>query len=215
VLEPKAKIPIFPLPDVVLFPGVALPLHVFEPRYRQMVRDAMASERPIVGIGLLKGDWQKDYYGNPQIFEVGCAGEIVQAVSLPQGRFNVLLKGLREYRIGQEIFEKSYRQAVVEWLPAGVPEQLLPREARVETARFVEAYLEEAQAVRRFVSDPSVSDEFFVNFFAFHLDLPPLEKQVLLEAGSVAERARRLCDVLDFRIAARRWMKDPAGPRAH
>jgi hypothetical protein len=201
----------------VLFPCVALPLHVFEARYREMVRDALASERPLVGISLLRGEWKKDYYGNPTIFAVGCVGEIVRAEPLDDGRFNILLRGLREYRIREGVFEKSYREALVEWLAPPADREALSREVRAATGRLVEAYLErEEEVVGRFADDPAVSDEFFVNFFAFHLDLLPLEKQSLLEARSLSERARRLREVLDFRLTARGWTKGAGGePREH
>ena len=75
-MDLPSTIPVFPLPSVVLFPGVPLPLHIFEPRYREMVRDAAASHE-MIGMALLRGDWRRDYEGNPDIFEVGCAGKIV------------------------------------------------------------------------------------------------------------------------------------------
>ena len=61
-------IPVFPLPNVVLFPRVQLPLHIFEPRYRAMVRDVIEAEPPLIGMALLRGDWQEQYEGNPQVF---------------------------------------------------------------------------------------------------------------------------------------------------
>ena len=67
-------IPVFPLPNVVLFPRVQLPLHIFEPRYRAMVRDVMEADPPLIGMALLRGDWQEQYEGNPQVFPVGCVG---------------------------------------------------------------------------------------------------------------------------------------------
>ncbi|MBI2990807.1 MAG: LON peptidase substrate-binding domain-containing protein [Deltaproteobacteria bacterium] len=106
-------IPVFPLPNVVLFPKVHLPLHIFEPRYRQMVKDAMAGPK-LIGMALLRGDWSKNYHGNPDIYPVGCVGEIVSATPVPDGRFNIVLYGLREYHIQEQILEQSpYRQARV------------------------------------------------------------------------------------------------------
>ena len=68
-------IPIFPLPNFVLFPGVTVPLHIFEPRYREMVAD-VAQTHGTVGMMMLKGDWEREYYAYPDIFTIGCAGRI-------------------------------------------------------------------------------------------------------------------------------------------
>jgi len=99
--------------NVVLFPKVHLPLHIFELRYRQMIRDAMDGER-LIGMALLRGDWEKDYYGNPDIYPVGCVGHIVSVAPFPDGRFNIVLRGLTEYEVQEHILDKTpYRQAKV------------------------------------------------------------------------------------------------------
>lgn len=214
----RTLVPVFPLPNVVLFPNIMLPLHIFEPRYRQMVRDTMGKERRLIGVALFKGDWKQNYYGNPEIFSVGCAGEMLRTVPLPDGRFNILLQGVREYRVREEIFAKSYREAVVEWRQP-MPKVFLYKEQRAELARLLETYLDRQEAVHKFTSDPTIDDEFFVNFFAFHLDFLPLEKQSLLEAETLEERAERLRDILDFKMTAGCWgergLKDPDKQRVH
>src|SRR5258708_11996570 len=91
-------LPIFPLPNVVLFPNVFLPLHVFEPRYRQMVNDALTGDR-IIGMVLLRPGWQADYEGRPAVYPVGCAGLITHAERLPDGRFTIVLRGLPHFRV--------------------------------------------------------------------------------------------------------------------
>ncbi len=207
-------IPVFPLPNVVLFPEVMLPLHIFEPRYRQMVSDTADKSPPLIGMALLRGNWQEQYQGNPEIFPIGCAGEMVRVVPLPDGRFNILLKGIREYQIKEESFAKSYREAVVEWRPPA-KERLLA-EYRQELSRLLETYLPNNEAVQKFLADPTVEDNFFVNFFAFHLDLLPIEKQSLLEARPLPERAARLRDILDFKLTETRWKEGGTGKtRAH
>lgn len=204
-------IPVFPLPNVVLFPRVQLPLHIFEPRYRQMVKDAAATERPLIGMALLRGNWRENYEGNPEIFPVGCVGAMVRVAPLADGRFNILLQGLREYRIKEEIFHKPYRQAVVEWRPER-RERLLD-DRRQELCRLLEAYLPPSEAVQKLLADPTIEDELFVNFFAFHLDLPPIEKQSLLQAETLAERATCLRDILDFKLTETRWRESGGGKK--
>jgi Lon protease-like protein len=202
-------IPVFPLPNVVLFPRVQLPLHIFEPRYRMMVRDTREKSQPLIGMALLRGDWQAQYEGNPDIFPIGCAGEMARVMPLQDGRFNILLNGLRVYRITEEILEKSYRQAVVEWQPEA--RGVLTPEQRQELNTLLEAYLQKNEAVHKFLSDPSIEDDLLVNFFAFHLDFLPIEKQSLLEASSIPDRATLLRDMLDFKLTATRWQTGGQG----
>lgn len=207
-------IPVFPLPNVVLFPRILLPLHIFEPRYRQMVRDAAENPPQLIGMALLRGNWQEQYEGNPEIFSIGCVGEMSRVVPLQDGRFNILLQGVREYHIKEEISTKSYRQAVVEWRTAA--KEPLLSDQRQELGRLVEQYLQHNEQVRKFLADTTIEDEIFVNFFAFHLDLLPIEKQSLLEAPTTPERATRLRDILDFKLTEGQWRgKGPGKPDIH
>lgn len=203
-------IPVFPLPNVVLFPQVQLPLHIFEPRYRAMVQDTLQVDPPLVGMALLRnnrdatpGDRQGDYRGNPPIFPVGCAGKLVKHIPLADGRFNILLEGLCAYRIQEEFYDKSYRRARVRWLPARG--ETLPPARRDTLGRLLETYLQKAAAVRKLMADPNMTDEVFINFFAFHLDLPPLEKQTLLDAAGLNARATALKDILEFKLSEKSW----------
>jgi Lon protease-like protein len=192
-------IPVFPLPNVVLFPGVQLPLHIFEPRYRAMVRDAYDSSPSLIGMSLLRGeDWRANYEGNPPIYAVGCVGEMARMDLQPDGRSNILLQGVREYEVQEEIQTKAYRQARVTWRP--LEKATLTQDMRQELRELLRRYLPESANVEKFLADPSVEDGFFVNFFAFHLGLQPIEKQSLIEAVGLSERARCLRDILDFKL---------------
>ena len=106
-------LPLFPLPNVVLFPGVFLPLHVFEPRYREMVADALASDR-LIGMVLLKPGWEHEYEGRPPVYPIGCSGVITHVDQLPDGRYNIVLRGVERFRIVEEDFGRAYRLASVE-----------------------------------------------------------------------------------------------------
>src|SRR6187455_490515 len=101
-------IPIFPLPNVVLFPNVFLPLHIFEARYRALLNDALAGDR-IIGMVLLRPGYEADYEGRPPIFRVGCAGVVTHSEALPDGRSNIVLRGLEKFRIIAEDQSKAYR----------------------------------------------------------------------------------------------------------
>jgi Lon protease-like protein len=107
---------LFPLPNLVFFPHVMQPLHIFEPRYRQMTTDALAGDR-LIALVMLQPDWEKDYQAKPAICSVACLGRVVADQRLEDGRFNLLLRGLSRIRILREIQDdKLYRRAEVEQL---------------------------------------------------------------------------------------------------
>lgn len=192
-------IPVFPLPNVVLFPGMPLPLHIFEPRYRAMVRDAVKGPR-LIGMALLKGEWQPQYHERPEIFSIGTVGELVHVEELPDGRFNIVLRGLREFQVHRELSRAKYREAVVSWrTPGNTP---LAPGVRARIGSLVDGYLAQVgrAAAEGGLREAGVDDETFVNFLAQHLDIEPLERQALLEAPDLAQRGRCLVDVLEFRL---------------
>ena len=193
-------IPLFPLPNVVFFPRTYLPLHVFEPRYRHMVQDAAASHR-MIGMVLLKEGWESDYEGRPPIFPTGAVGRMVAVQNLSDGRFNVLLQGLRRFEIKDEIGLESYRQGSIELKDFAPLETKLPPELRVDIMKIVGNFLlsqEDGAALTNFLKQP-VDDETLVHNLSFGLDFTPLEKQFLLEAETVVQQARRLLDLLQFK----------------
>src|SRR5919202_6071408 len=106
-------LPIFPLPNVVLFPNVFLPLHIFEPRYREMVADALDADR-MIGMVLLRPGWERDYQGRPPVYPIGCSGVITHAERLDDGRYNIVLRGVERFRIVEEDRSLTYRRAVIE-----------------------------------------------------------------------------------------------------
>jgi hypothetical protein len=102
-------LPIFPLPQVVLFPGMLLPLHVFEPRYRELTRDVLAGHR-VMAVARLRPGYEADYDGSPAVFEIAGVGSVVADTELPDGRFNVVLRGVGRVRIERELpRDRSYR----------------------------------------------------------------------------------------------------------
>ncbi len=208
-------IPVFPLPNVVLFPGTPLPLHIFEPRYRQMVQDAAAGHE-IIGMALLRGDWQKRYQANPDIFDTGCAGKLVNVESLPDGKFNIVLHGVREFSVVRHILDKPYREAEVRWRTGG--HAAIGAECRAGLVQLLGQFLRAAPSsqAHRLLHDRSLSDELLVNFFSFALDIEPLEKQGLLEAATLAARAERLTEIVEFHIEESRLTPKRSGPdRCH
>src|SRR3989442_11804905 len=94
-------LPIFPLPNVVLFPNVFLPLHVFEPRYREMVADALASDR-MIGMALLKPGWEHENEGHPPVYPIGSNSVITHVERLAEGPYNIVLRGVEPVPILEE-----------------------------------------------------------------------------------------------------------------
>jgi Lon protease-like protein len=190
-------------------------LHIFEPRYRDMVREASTTHE-IIGMTLLRGDWRPRYHENPDIFETGCAGKIVNVESLPDGKFNVLLHGLREFTVRRHIFDKSYRQAEVSWRTMG--HAALEPARRAQLTSLLEEFLQAKPATpaHRLLHDPSLSDELLVNFFSYALDIEPLEKQDLLQGESLALRGQRLTEIIEFHLeASRSGLKHFGRDRCH
>jgi uncharacterized protein len=144
---------VFPLPSVVLFPGSSLPLHIFEPRYRALVKAALASDR-IMALGLLEPGWQGDYHGRPPLMRVVCAAEVVYATELPDGRFNIVVEGLARARVLEELPPSAeyrcIRAQLVEDPPSAAPTReedvlrraLLELTTRLEESGQVQALLE-------------------------------------------------------------------------
>ena len=193
-------LPLFPLPNVVLFPNVFLPLHIFEPRYREMVADAVNSDR-MVGMVLLRPGWERDYEGRPPVYTVGCSGVLTHVERMSDGRYNLVLRGLERFRIAEEDHDRSYRRASIEPLP----EQRLTDDDRA-AIRNQRSKLESmlSPAVERAGGDyrtPSaMSDEDLVNALAQYLDLEVLEKQALLEQPCLRTRAAALVELLEMKI---------------
>jgi Lon protease-like protein len=107
-----SAVPLFPLPNVVLFPRAVLPLHIFEQRYKAMTADALAGDRR-VAMALLRPGWEKSYYGRPAIEPVVCVGTILNSEQLPDGKYNFLLQGHTRAAVERELdaTDKPYRLA--------------------------------------------------------------------------------------------------------
>ncbi len=202
-----SRIPIFALPNVVLFPKTYLPLHIFEPRYRQMVDDAVMSGQ-CIGMALLKEGWESGYYGNPPIYTVGCVGRLVSVQPLADGRSNILLQGLERFVVEEESYDKAYRQANITVKSRSIEEGLEPS-VRQKLVAALEDYLrsrEDAPAWHNWFRE-DVGDEILVNTLSTYLDCTPLEKQFLLEAESLRQQARRLSDLVQFLVHDHRGAK--------
>jgi len=203
------EIALFPLSAVVLFPRVRTPLHIFEPRYRQMTEHALAGERRI-GMVFVDAEHAAEMSGDPPVQPVGCAGTISAAQRLPDGRFHILLDGIWRFRIAAESPRppgRLYRVAQVERLDDAYGPDERERVARLrervqDRVRRLLA-LADRERAREFTPElfRGMDDETFVNTLSNALALPPAEKQGLLEAAGVLARYERLEGLLAFRLA--------------
>jgi Lon protease-like protein len=190
-----ATIPIFPLPELVLFPHVSVPLTIFEPRYRMMLMDAVQGDR-IIGIVLLKPGYQENYEGRPPVYAIGCAAAITDVIAgLPDGRIGVVLRGLVKFRITGENESRSYRLARVEQMdePVDADEKVVLRRQRRQLEALLSRPGSTSDLSRMF---PSLSDEELFNTLAHNMKVDVEQRQMLLERDGVLARSQAILDLL-------------------
>ncbi|NRA01344.1 MAG: LON peptidase substrate-binding domain-containing protein [Myxococcales bacterium] len=214
-----SELRIFPLPNLVLFPSVRLPLHIFEPRYRELTRDALAGDR-VIAMVLLQDNAASGVQAHPAVYEVGCAGRVVGHEALSDGRYQLLLEGQSRIRITQELRTREpFRRVRAEaWpeLPGDGRDPELLRELDQIRQGIEKTVLgltrRDAPATERQVQERlrQLDSIELVNLVCFGLDCSPVEKQALLEAPELVRRARMLEHLLQFRLAETRL---PEGPR--
>jgi len=194
------RLSVFPLPGALLFPGLHLPLHIFEPRYRAMVGDAMARDRRI---GMIQPREDAKENGGedgdkPALYDIGCVGRIADVEALEDGRYNLVLEGVSLFRIVRELdVTTPFRQVEADLLARGDDAVLASAERaalEMESRRFAEAagYRVDWDAVGR------LDDESLVNGIAQIAPFDPAAKQALLEAGDLPTRADLIIQLMQF-----------------
>jgi Lon protease-like protein len=217
---PALELPLFPLSQVVLFPRVRAPLHVFEPRYRQMMQAALAGARTI-GMVTVLPEHTEQMAGDPPIFEIGCAGFVEAWERLADGRYNLVLHGTQRFRVLRERpreGERLYRVAEVELLADEPVARADPAEAAVARARVVELLrrlLERSASPLEGSRLEALDHETFANTLCQILGLPPEEKQGLLEAAGPRARLDALEALLHFHLVKRRMPPGGASEALH
>ena len=220
---PQIKLPeqlaVFPLTGVLVLPGTVLPLHIFEPRYRNMVEDALQGDkvfgmiqpftpqqdnRPLPGA-------EKE---TPELYKVGCAGYIDRSEKLPDGRFFIQLKGVNRFRVQEELpLKRGYRRVVA--IYTDFPDTTLGEGWHCDRQAIVKALAEYGRAHGLDVRPQQAerfSDLELVNLLGVSLPFHPAEKQALLEARTLKDRENMLIDLL--RLGAGPENADPeASPR--
>jgi Lon protease-like protein len=196
-LEPALDaLPLFPLP-AVLFPGALMPLHVFEPRYRAMIKDALATHGALAVV-LVTDPEAKDEHGHPRIAAIAGAGLIVDHAELPNGRFNILVEGRARVRLEELPFVPPYRRARARVIAQTSVDDVAPAEVAALRAAAVAFATRVREREPRFeLSLPrDIAAGALADLCAHHLVLDPRERQALLELEDPAARVRRTTEIL-------------------
>jgi Lon protease-like protein len=188
--------PVFPLDQVTLLPQQVLPLHIFEPRYRQMVTDALDASGQIAMAVFDGRDWKQQYHGRPPIRPAVCIGHIAQHEKLADGRYNIILRGVCRARVIKELAPRDarlYREAMLE--PIGLEQDETPtlRALRVSIERDLDAgslaRLADGATLLEYVRDDDIPTAALLELISFTLVKDREKRYRLLEEGDADARA--------------------------
>ncbi len=194
-----ASLPIFPLTGVLLLPRGRLPLNIFEERYLAMTADALKGERLI---GMVQPQEGAGDAGDPPVYRTGCAGRMVSFSETDDGRYLITLSGLARFDIARELPRAQlYRRVVPDWQPYRA--DLAPGNGTIDRTRLLAAlkpFLERQGVAADWAAVEATPDERLVSTVAMVAPFQPAEKQALLEARDLAERARLLTALVEMSI---------------
>lgn len=187
------RLSIFPLPGALLFPGMHLPLHIFEERYQALINDAMARDRRI---GMIQPKTGGD---TPELFDIGCVGKIIDIEALDDGRFNIVLEGVARFRVIEELDSSTaFRQVQAEIEEPKEGDEVLASTERaaleIESRKFadLQGYQVDWDSIGR------LDDFAFVNGIAQIAPFDVASKQALLEVDGLANRSELIIQLLQF-----------------
>jgi Lon protease-like protein len=211
-LRERATIAVFPLPNVVFFPGTSLGLHIFEPRYRAMIAEVLEADR-LMAVALLMPGWEQDYYGAPPIHPIAGAGVIEEHQRLADGRFNLRLRGLGRVRITGFDQERPYRVARIEPLPErdDTPGSEDERRRLLSVGAGLLHELA-GQAGRPMAIPPDLPFALGVNLMCQSLSMDVDERQRLLEMDDLGTRGTALLEILKLRWQEEALRRGGSGP---
>ncbi len=216
-------LPIFPLSGVLLLPGGRLPLHVFEQRYRNMVEDSSEDDEAYIGIiqpteagsEVFPDELPDPGTRRTPLYQVGCAGLIERCDRLADGRYVILLQGVRRFRIRRELpLHRGYRRVEADYGDFELDEHVV--DAEVAGDRLMKALADFGEGhhiafeLDKLRELPGLA---LLNSVAMVLPFPPAEKQALLEAPGIEDRYETLLTLMDMGIELRR--SDPDSPTLH
>jgi len=213
-------VPVFPLPGFVLFPRVVAPLHVFELRYRTMVREALSRDR-LIALALLRPGYEADYHGSPAFHSLGCLARFEDVEWLPNDRFDLRVQGVSRMRFGSVVREFPYRSVRAEALPQHPYSEDDPL-VRIEKRALLELYRRLYRAAREVGGQEAASalpnlgpdDDYeqVVNTLCMTCGGSDAQRLGLLQQDSVLERGRAVRELVERRLTARATAPEPGGP---
>ncbi|MDO8296692.1 MAG: LON peptidase substrate-binding domain-containing protein [Caulobacter sp.] len=190
-------VPVFPLDGATLLPGGQLPLNIFEPRYLNMIDDAMAGDRLIGMVQTRGGDPER-----PALAPIGCVGKITSFAETPDGRYMITLTGVCRFELGEELPVGSpYRQVRARFAAFEDDLRQHERPPVIDRPRFLKAlgrYLDRRGLGIDWDTAGQAPADALVNSLAMGLPFAPAEKQALLEAVTIADRAQALIALLEI-----------------
>lgn len=199
--ELPQTIPIFPLPGALLLPRARLPLHIFEPRYLQMLEDALKTSARL--IGMVQPNEVPGRGGNG-LHTIGCAGRITQFSETEDGRYLITLGGISRFRVIREIEGFTpYRRCDVDW--DGFQRDMGPEEKDTSFARprfldLLGRYFDARELSADWNTLKEADDELLINSLSMMLDFDPEDKQALLEAPSLSTRRETLVTLIEYEL---------------
>lgn len=196
------KLPVFPLPGALLLPRADLPLNIFEPRYLEMISDALSGERMI---GIIQPRDDSDTAERPELMKVGCAGRITSYAETPDGRMLVTLTGVSRFSIKSELpVDTAYRQVVANFKPFAIDLVMDLGAADVNRPALLTAfkdYLTANNMSADWSEINAASTEVLVNTLSLLAPYPASEKQALLEAPDLKTRADVLVALTEMALS--------------
>ena len=193
----SGRVRLFPLPNLVLFPHVMQPLHIFEPRYRDLLEDALDGDR-LIAMAVLAPGWEKQYEGRPALYSTACLGRITTHFRLADGTFYVLLLGLRRVRLVREIEPtRRFREAEVELCEDRYPACALARRKTLQRKlhdallRILPTFPEAQEQLDQLLGD-DVPLGVLTDVISYMLDIDPARKETLLVERDVYRRTEQL-----------------------
>lgn len=211
LLKIPESIPFLRLSETVLLPGELLPIHIFEEYHKKIAESAISSEK-LIAIAQVKPGWEKDYEGNPEIYEVAGLGKIVMEEQLPDGRFNLVLLGLKRVKIKQILQELPYQRAEVEILQdyfsqtssnllSSLESEIIELSQQLLKLKTDEdSFNEGALSLLEKIPADTLPLSSLCDLVAASFGLSPMEKQMILEETNVINRAGKLIFALRFQL---------------
>jgi Lon protease-like protein len=196
-------VPLFPLPNVVLFPKTPMPLYIFEERYRTMVREILSGNGELV-IALLRAGWESNYSGISAVHETACLGKIETYEELEDGKYNIVVIGIHRVRIIREVQHSPYRLVEVERIEDAAYNEHSADvvERHNHLGGLFAQFTELATGMKQHALElmPRLDFESLVNMVAMTLNLAIEQKQALLEINEAPRRCDALIPVLQQQL---------------